>query len=300
MIEINLKISIFAKKSILIEKENNWSEVITSKRGLLDIRFKEIWHYRDLIWMFVKRDITSTYKQTVLGPIWFFVAPFFTVIMYTFVFTEIAGISTDGIPAPLFYLGGTTLWNYFQACFTSSSSIFVNNAGIFGKVYFPRLVSPISTILSNLIRFFIQIGVFITLMIFYSLSGRYSVHFNLYILLFPLLLLLMAGTALGVGIIASAVTTKYRDLQLFIGFVVSMLMYATPVIYPMSQVPERFKGILMLNPIAPIIETFRYSIFGVGEFSLSGLMYSTIFMIVTLFIGIVMFNQVEKSFMDTV
>jgi lipopolysaccharide transport system permease protein len=280
--------------------EEKWTEVITAKRGLLDIRFKEIWHYRDLIWMFVKRDITSTYKQTILGPIWFFVAPFFTVIMYTFVFSEIAGIGTDGIPAPLFYLGGTTLWNYFQVCFTSSSSTFVANAGIFGKVYFPRLVSPISTILSNLIRFFIQIGVFITLMIFYSVTGRYSVHINQYILLFPILLALMAGIALGVGIIASAVTTKYRDLQLFIGFGVSMLMYATPVIYPMSQVPERFKGILMLNPIAPIIETFRYSIFGVGEFSLSGLMYSAIFMIVTLFIGIVMFNQVEKTFMDTV
>jgi lipopolysaccharide transport system permease protein len=280
--------------------EEKWTEVITAKRGLLDIRFKEIWHYRDLIWMFVKRDITSTYKQTILGPIWFFVAPFFTVIMYTFVFSEIAGIGTDGIPAPLFYLGGTTLWNYFQVCFTSSSSTFVANAGIFGKVYFPRLVSPISTILSNLIRFFIQIGVFITLMIFYSVTGRYSVHINQYILLFPILLALMAGIALGVGIIASAVTTKYRDLQLFIGFGVSMLMYATPVIYPMSQVPEKFKGILMLNPIAPIIETFRYSIFGVGEFSLSGLMYSTIFMIVTLFIGIVMFNQVEKTFMDTV
>ncbi len=280
--------------------EEKWTEVITAKRGLLDIRFKEIWHYRDLIWMFVKRDITSTYKQTILGPIWFFVAPFFTVIMYTFVFSEIAGIGTDGIPAPLFYLGGTTLWNYFQVCFTSSSSTFVANAGIFGKVYFPRLVSPISTILSNLIRFFIQIGVFVTLMIFYSVTGRYSVHINQYILLFPILLALMAGIALGVGIIASAVTTKYRDLQLFIGFGVSMLMYATPVIYPMSQVPEKFKGILMLNPIAPIIETFRYSIFGVGEFSLSGLMYSTIFMIVTLFIGIVMFNQVEKTFMDTV
>jgi lipopolysaccharide transport system permease protein len=280
--------------------EEKWTEVITAKRGLLDIRFKEIWHYRDLIWMFVKRDITSTYKQTILGPIWFFVAPFFTVIMYTFVFSEIAGIGTDGIPAPLFYLGGTTLWNYFQVCFTSSSSTFVANAGIFGKVYFPRLVSPISTILSNLIRFFIQIGVLISLMIFYSVTGRYSVHINQYILLFPILLALMAGIALGVGIIASAVTTKYRDLQLFIGFGVSMFMYATPVIYPMSQVPEKFKGILMLNPIAPIIETFRYSIFGVGEFSLSGLMYSTIFMIVTLFIGIVMFNQVEKTFMDTV
>jgi len=281
-------------------EQQKWTEVISARKGLLDIPFKEIWHYRDLIITFVKRDITSTYKQTVLGPLWFFISPIFTVIMYTFVFSEIAGIKTDGIPAPLFYLGGTTLWNYFQICFTNSSATFVNNASIFGKVYFPRLVAPISTIISNLIKFFIQIGVLIILICYYHFNGIYSININAYILLFPLLLILMAGIAMGVGIIASAVTTKYRDLQMFIAFGVSILMYATPVIYPISQVPERFKYLVLLNPIAPVIETFRYSIFGVGYFSAPALAYSFVFMVVTLFTGIIMFNQVEKTFMDTV
>jgi lipopolysaccharide transport system permease protein len=288
-------------KDMDVELDNrSWTEEISSKRGLLDFKLKELWGYRDLVWMFVRRDFTSTYKQTILGPLWFFISPFMTVIMYTFVFSTIAGIKTDGIPAPIFYLTGTTLWNYFNQCFISSSGTFVNNAGIFGKVYFPRLVSPLSTIISNLIKFFIQIGVLITIIVYYALFKNYQVHINSYLLLFPLLLVLMAGIAFGVGVITSALTTKYRDLQLFISYGVAMLMYATPVIYPISQVPARFKPFLMLNPISPVIETFRFSVFGAGTFSWAALGYSTGFMVVVVLLGIIIFNQVEKTFMDTV
>jgi|ERR1043165_1401845 lipopolysaccharide transport system permease protein len=279
---------------------DKWTEEISSKRGLLDLKLKEVWHYRDLIWMFVQRDFAGTYKQTLLGPVWFFISPFVTVIMYTFVFSTIAGIKTDGIPAPLFYLTGTTMWNYFNQCFITSSGTFVNNAGIFGKVYFPRLVSPISTMISNLIKFFIQIGVLIVVIVYYTLFKGYVVHINTYILLFPVLVVIMAGIAFGVGVITSALTTKYRDLQLFISYGVAMLMYATPVIYPISEVPARFKPYLMLNPISPVIETFRMSIFGQGTFSWEALGYSGGFMAVVIVLGIVLFNQVEKTFMDTV
>jgi lipopolysaccharide transport system permease protein len=280
--------------------KEKWTEEISSKRGLFDLRFKELWKYRDLITTFVKRDIVSTYKQTVLGPFWFFISPFFTVIMFTFVFSTVAGIKTEGIPAPIFYLTGTTLWNYFQTCFITSSSTFLQNEGIFGKVYFPRLVSPISTVISNLIKLGIQLVVLIMLICYFVFFEQYELQFNYYILLFPILVILMAGIAMGVGILTSAVTSKYRDIQMFISFGIGLLMYATPVIYPISQVPEKFRIYLMLNPISPIIETFRYSIFGVGTFSWIFLAYSAVFMIVTLFVGIIVFNQVEKSFMDTI
>lgn len=281
-------------------KQQGWTELLTPKRGLLDFRLAELWRYRDLIWMFVKRDIASSYKQTILGPLWFFISPFVTVLMYTFAFSYVAGIQTDGIPAPLFYLTGTTLWNYFNQCFISSSGTFVNNAGIFGKVYFPRLVSPISTTISNLIKFFIQIGVLSAVSVYYAVFNGYTIHPNIYLLLFPVLVILMAGIAFGVGVITSAVTTKYRDMQLFINYGVAMLMYITPVIYPISQVPEKFKPFLLYNPISPVIETFRYSVFGVGTFSWGALGYSTCFMVLVVFAGIIIFNQVEKTFMDTV
>ena len=281
-------------------QQQGWTELLTPKRGLLDFRLAELWRYRDLIWMFVKRDIASSYKQTILGPLWFFISPFVTVLMYTFAFSYVAGIQTDGIPAPLFYLTGTTLWNYFNQCFISSSGTCVNNAGIFGKVYFPRLVSPISTTISNLIKFFIQIGVLSAVSIYYALFKGYTVHPNMHLLLFPVLVILMAGIAFGVGVITSAVTTKYRDMQLFINYGVAMLMYVTPVIYPISQVPEKFKPFLLYNPISPVIETFRYGVFGVGTFSWGALGYSTCFMVLVVFAGIVIFNQVEKTFMDTV
>lgn len=278
----------------------NWSEIISPNRKLLDVRLKEVWQYRDLMFIFVKRDFAGAYKQTLLGPVWFFISPFITVIMYTFVFNTIAGINTDGIPPAIFYMTGTILWNYFNQCFISSSGTFINNSGIFGKVYFPRLISPLSTILSNLVKFFIQLGVLITLILYYVYAKGFDVHINIYILLFPVLIVLMGGLALGIGIITSALTTKYRDFQLFINYGVAMLMYITPVIYPISQVPAQFKPYLMLNPLAPVIETFRYSIFGLGSFSWGALGYSTAFMFIVLVIGIVIFNQVEKTFMDTV
>lgn len=280
---------------------DSWTEVISSKRSILDLKLREVWKYRDLILMFVRRDIVATYKQTVLGPFWFFISPLVTVFMYSFVFNTMVGIKTDGIPAPLFYLAGTTLWNYFQQSFLASSNTFITNAGIFGKVYFPRLISPMASTVSNLIKFFIQITVFVGLITYYIFFRNFSLHIDASVLLlFPFLLVLMAGIALGVGIITAAITSKYRDLQMFISYGVSLLMFATPVIYPISQIPEKFHPYIMLNPIAPIIEAFRYSIFGVGVFSWDALLYSTGFMVIVLFIGIIIFNQVEKNFMDTV
>lgn len=278
--------------------QQEWTEVIEARTRRFDLKLKEIWQYRDLIWIFVKRDIISVYKQTILGPLWFFISPILTVITFTFVFSNIANISTDGVPAPLFYLAGTTLWNYFQSSFTGTSNTFTTNAGIFGKVYFPRLVSPISIVLSNLLKLFIQFGMFMIFWSFYAWQGKVSI--NVYALTFPLLVFLMAGIALGVGIIFSALTTKYRDITFFIGFGVSLLMYATPVIYPVSAIPDIYRPIVQMNPISPIIEAFRFGFCGAGTFSWLGLGYSSLFMFVTLLLGMLIFNKVERTFMDTV
>ena len=279
-------------------KNNNWSHIIQPKNKWFEINFREIWEYRDLILIFVKRDIVSTNKQTVLGPLWFFLAPLFTVFIYTFVFNSIAGISTDGIPAPLFYLAGTTLWNYFQSCFMATTTTFSSNASLFGKVYFPRLVSPISTVISNLLKFFIQFGMFLCLWSYYFYKGE--VHLTIAVFFFPILILLLAGISLGLGIIISSMTTKYRDLSYFISFGITLLMYVTPVIYPLSSIPAKFKFFIEYNPIAPIIEAFRYGFMGKGTFSLFDLGYSFIVMVVLLLIGTVLFNRTEKTFMDTV
>ena len=278
--------------------EEHWTEVIRPQTSWFNFHFKELWAYRDLIAIFVRRDIVSIYKQTVLGPLWFFLGPLFTVVMYTFVFSEIANISTDQVPAPLFYLSGTTLWNYFSACFGGASSTFVSNAGIFGKVYFPRLAAPISLILSNLLKFGIQLLMFLCFWGYYWYQG--AIQPNGFILLLPLLIVLMGGIALGTGIIVSALTTKYRDLSFFISFGVTLLMYATPVIYPVSAIPEAYRWVALYNPISPIIESFRYGFTGSGYFSWEGLLYSTSFMCVVLFFGIALFNRTERTFMDTV
>jgi lipopolysaccharide transport system permease protein len=278
--------------------KETWTEVIQPKKSVFQLNLSEIWNYRDLIWIFVRRDIVSVYKQTVLGPLWFFLGPIFTVFTFVFVFNQIAKISTDNIPAPLFYLAGTTLWNYFQACITGTSSTFISNANIFGKVYFPRLVSPISMVISNLLKFGIQLLMFLCFWFYYLAQG--TIHPNAYIALLPLLVLLMGGMALGVGIIISSLTTKYRDLSYFIGFGITLLMYATPVIYPVSAIPEMYKPFVIYNPIAPIIETFRYGFTGSGYFSWNGLIYSSVFTIVVLLIGTVLFNKIERTFMDTV
>jgi lipopolysaccharide transport system permease protein len=278
--------------------KETWTEVIQPKKSVFQLNLSEIWNYRDLIWIFVRRDIVSVYKQTVLGPLWFFLGPLFTVYTFVFVFNQIANISTDNVPAPLFYLAGTTLWNYFQACFTGTSTTFISNANIFGKVYFPRMVSPISMVISNLLKFAIQLLMFLCFWIYYYSAGE--INPNKYILLLPLLILLMGGMALGLGIIISSLTTKYRDLSYFIGFGITLLMYATPIIYPVSAIPDIYKPFVTYNPIAPIIETFRFGFTGAGYFSWSGLAFSSIFTAGVLLIGTLLFNKIERTFMDTV
>lgn len=284
----------------MTHEEENWSLVIRPQSKWWDFRLKEIWDYRDLIWIFVRRDIVAIYKQTVLGPLWFFLAPIFTVIAYTFIFGSIAGLSTDGIPGPIFYLAGTTLWGYFQTCFTTTSSTFTSNAAIFGKVYFPRMIAPISTVLSSLFKFSVQMLMFLAFLGYYMLFTDAPVHFTRWIMLFPILVLMMGGLSLGIGIILSALTTKYRDLNNFVGFGVTLVMYASPVIYPVSAVPEAYSWFTKYNPIAPIIEAFRLGFTGSGTVSVSDLLFSGAFIAVVLVIGLILFNRVEKTFMDTV
>jgi lipopolysaccharide transport system permease protein len=284
----------------LLQDDAQWDLVIGPKDKWYDLRLAELWDYRDLITIFVRRDLVATYKQTVLGPLWFFLSPLFTVIMFTFVFNRIAGISTDGIPAPVFYLGGTTLWNYFSTCFSGASTTFVANASIFGKVYFPRLAAPVAMILSNLFKFFIQMLMFLGFLFYYRMQDDNTMQFTPYLAFFPLLVLLMGGMALGVGIIISSFTTKYRDLTYFISFGVSLLMYATPVIYPSSAIPEAYKWFVDVNPIAPLIEMFRLGFTGTGTVTLGGMLYSGIFTLGALLLGTVLFHRTEKTFMDTV
>ncbi len=279
--------------------EQKWTRVIKPRTNLLDIDLKNVWRYRDLIYMYVKRDIVVQYKQTILGPIWYFVQPIMTTIMFMFVFGGIAQISTDGMPQPLFYMAGLLLWNYFSSCFTASSDIFGSNAGVFGKVYFPRLVVPISAIISNLLKMLIQLLLFILIYVYFAIKGA-PVYLNWSLLLFPALVVMIALHGMSWGLIISSLTTKYRDLKFLIFFGVQLLMYATPIIYPLSASPEKYRWILELNPLTPILEAFKYSCMGCGALSWSGLLYSFIFMLVSLFFGIVIFSRQEKTFMDTV
>lgn len=283
-----------------------WTTVIKPRNRLFEVNLKEIWDYRDLLSLFVKRTITVQYKQTVLGPLWWFIQPILTVIMYMVVFGGIAGIPTDGIPQPLFYLGGIAMWQYFSDCLGKTSGTFVANAGIFGKVYFPRLIMPLSTVVSNLVRFGIQLCLFVIVYLYYAIIGQ-APSPNWYLLLFPLLVVVMAGLALGFGIIISSMTTKYRDLQILFSFFMSLWMYATPIVYPLSQVAGKkvmgydLEFLMCLNPVTPIIETFKYGALSAGQFIGWGwLSYSVVFMAVVLALGILIFNKVQKSFMDTV
>jgi lipopolysaccharide transport system permease protein len=276
-----------------------WTNEIKPQKGLLDIDLKGLWRYRDLYKMYVRRDIITVYKQTILGPLWFIIQPVFTTIMYVFVFGNLAGISTDGMPQPLFYMAGILLWTYFSTCFNACSNVFVTNAGVFGKVYFPRLVVPLSSITSNLVKFGIQLLLFIAIYIYFAVCGA-PVHVNVSILLFPFLVFLIAFHALSWGLVISSLTTKYRDLRQLVGFGVQLLMYATPVIYPMSTTSGKIRAILELNPLTPIFEAFKYSCMGCGSLSWGGLLYSSLFMLVTLFIAVVVFNRTERNFMDTV
>jgi len=278
----------------------DWDLIIEPKTSLFDLRLKEVWKYRDLLVLFVRRDFVAAYKQTILGPVWHFIQPIFTTIMFTLVFGKIAGIPTDGIPSVLFYMSGITIWNYFSACLTSTSNTFLSNAGIFGKVYFPRLISPLSTVTSNLVKFGIQFLLLLAFMIYFGIADG-NFHFGVSWLLIPVLVIMMAMMGLGLGIIISSMTTKYRDLNILLGFGVQLLMYATPVAYPMSFLKSKsYAAWIQWNPLSPIVEMFRYSLFGEGTFDGWHLLYSFGFIVIVLFIGLLMFNKVEKTFMDTV
>ncbi|MEX1027949.1 MAG: ABC transporter permease [Candidatus Paceibacterota bacterium] len=279
--------------------DDEWDLVIQPKRHLLDINLRAIWEYRDLLYMFVKRDIVTVYKQTVLGPVWFFVQPIMTMLVYVLVFGNIAKISTDGIPGPLFYLSGIVMWNFFNESFSKTSVTFKENAQIFGKVYFPRLIVPLSVIVSGMVKFLIQFGLFFAVYV-YFLCASEAVHPTTSLALVPYMVLLMAGLGLGFGIIFSSLTTKYRDLTFVIQFGVQLLMYATPIIYPMSTVNERIRSFLWWNPLAHLIEGFKHAFLGAGQLSLAGLAYATLFTVATLFIGVLVFNRTEQTFMDTV
>jgi len=276
-----------------------YTTVIKPKNRLFAIDFKEIWQYRDLYSLFVKRDIITQYKQTILGPTWFFIQPALTTIMYMVVFGGIANISTDGLPQPMFYLAGIVCWQYFSDCLNKTSTTFTTNQHIFGKVYFPRIIVPLSTVTSNLVRMGIQFLLFVAVYVYYLLSGV-QVAPNAYILLLPLLILMLAGLSLGFGVIISSLTTKYRDLTILFSFIIQLWMYATPVIYPLSAMSPDKQWIMAINPVTSIFETFKYGMMGVGTFSWGMLSYSFVFMIVLLGIGIVVFNKVQRSFMDTV
>ena len=274
--------------------------IIRPQRNMLDLRLGELWHARDLIMLFVRRDFVSVYKQTILGPLWFLIQPLLTTVVFTFIFGGVAKLPTDGLPPFLFYMSGTVIWSYFSTCLTKTSDTFISNTNLFGKVYFPRLAVPVSILISTLIAFGIQFVFFLGFMGYFALAGT-PLHPNGWILLTPVLLLMMAGLGLGFGIIISSLTTKYRDLRFLVTFGVTLLMYATPVILPLSSFPQRFRWIVLANPMTPIIEIFRYAYLGgAGTVNLPDLAYSFGFMVLAVIIGTVVFNRVEATFMDTV
>ena len=280
-------------------KQENWTTIITPKNKFFRLNLKELWQYRDLITSFVKRDITSTYKQTILGPLWFFIQPIFTTIMFLIVFGNIAKIPTDGIPQVLFYMNGIILWNYFSKCLVSTSNTFVNNAAIFKKVYFSRLTIPLSNVISALVQFFIQFALFIIIFLVYKIYGA-DLKLSLAIFAVPLFVLQMAVLGLGIGLIITSLTTKYRDLTHLIGFAVQLWMYATPIVYPLSMVPEKWRSIYVLNPVVPILESFKHAFFSTGMPSVTEYGISIAITLLLLFAGIFVFNFVEKNFVDTV
>lgn len=283
-----------------ITKDTYYTTVINPNESAVRFNIKELWQRRYLLWLFVKRDLTVQYKQTVLGFAWYFVGPIITMFTYLLVFGKIAGIPTDGIPQPLFYLSGICLWEYFSTCLLNSSMSLQNNSDLFSKVYFPRLISPISSIISKMFRLSLQLFVFVVVYVAYVVRG-YDLHPNIYVLLFPILLLILQGISLGLGLIISSLSVKYRDLRGFFGVFVSLWMYATPIVYPMSQVTNpTLHRIMELNPLTSLFEAFKFGAFGAGEFSWKGIAYAAICMIVLLLIGIPLFNKKQKSFIDTV
>jgi lipopolysaccharide transport system permease protein len=279
--------------------KEEWDLEIKPHDTVFNLHLRDVWNYRDLLWLLVRRDFVSFYKQTILGPVWFFVQPIFTTIVFTFVFGNLAKISTNGAPQPLFYMAGIISWSYFADCLTKTSTVFRDNAAIFGKVYFPRLIMPLSIVFSNLIKFGVQFILFTILIVYYLIQGN-RIEPNLYILLLPVIMLLMAILGLGLGLIITALTTKYRDLAFVVGFGIQLAMYATPVIYPLSYLQEKYRIIIALNPMCGLIETFKYGFLGTGQFYLGAFIYSIIASLVIFIIGLVVFNKVEKNFIDTI
>lgn len=284
-----------------MKKEEYWDIVIKPSSNWFELKLKEVWKYKDLIFMFVKRDFVAVYKQTILGPLWFLIQPAITALTYIVVFSNIAHLSTDQLPPILFYLSGILFWNYFSSCFLKTSDTFSANVGIFGKVYFPRLAVPFATVLSSMISFAIQFVLFIAVYGYYILNGYESSVSMAMLIVVPYLIILMAALALGLGIIISSMTTKYRDLRFLVTFGVQLLMYATPVVYPISMVTNiHLKLLLKLNPMTAIIEAFRFIVLGSGDCSFNGIIYSSLITLVILIVGILVFNKVEKNFMDTI
>ena len=280
-------------------QEEHWDQVIESRTSLFDLRLKEVWHYRDLLFLFVRRDFVTVYKQTILGPLWFFIQPILTTITFTIIFGSVAQLSTDGAPKIVFYMAGITLWNYFSTCLTSVAGVFNANAGIFGKVYFPRLIMPLTIVISNLMKFGVQFAMFLIFVLYYYFY-KDQLQPNNWILLTPVIICLMAVIAMGIGLILSSLTTKYKDLNQLIAFGVQLFMYATPVIYPSSSIPSDYKWIINLNPLVGLFDYMRYAYLGIGQFSAFSLVYPSVFGLGILAVGIVVFNKTQRTFMDTV
>jgi lipopolysaccharide transport system permease protein len=281
------------------EDAGYWNIIVKPESSVLKLNLRQTWNYRDLFWLLVRRDFVSFYKQTILGPLWFFLQPVFTIAIYSYIFGYMAGIGTDGIPRPLFYLAGITCWHYFAECLNRTSGVFIENSHVFGKVYFPRIIMPLSIVCSNLIKF----GIYLCIM--FLMTGYYIYHgsalsLNIYACLLPLLLLLMAMLGLGIGMIVSSLTTRYRDLSFFVGFAVQLLMWASTVVYPLSAAPAKFKPLVAINPMTPLIEAFRYGFLGSGSFSWPSIGISSAIILVIFIIGLICFNKAEKTFIDTV
>lgn len=281
-------------------EEQEWTEVISPKASLFDLKLAELWKYRDLIMIFARRDIVASYKQTILGPLWFFIQPIITSLLFTIVFGKIAKIPTEGTDPFLFFLASNICWSYFSSSLTGNANIFVANSGIFGKVYFPRLAAPIATTISNFFRLIIQLGVFIAIYLYYYFKYYPAIQPNIHLLLVPYLLILMTFLGLGLGIIVSSLTTKYRDFSMLMVFGVSLLMYMSAVIYPVSSLPDKYKFYIQFNPMASVLESFRYAFFGQGDYNFFHLLYSTVFGITVFLTGLLVFNKIERNFMDTV
>lgn len=283
----------------MLNEKQLWTEEIVSEKSLFSVNLKEVWHYRDLLFLLVKRDFIVFYKQTILGPIWFFVQPILTTVIYVIIFGQVAKLSTDGLPQMAFYLSGITIWSYFSDVLNKTATVFQTNASIFGKVYFPRLIMPLAIVFSGLMKFLVQFTLFVIVVLYFTFV-KGTIHPNLWILTTPFLLLLMATFALGLGMIFSSMTTKYKDLTMLLSFGVQLFMYVTPVVYTVTSIPSQYKFIVLYNPLTSIFECFRYGYLGAGHFQPIFLLYSAISIFCLLVVGVLIFNKVEKSFMDTV